>query len=117
MKYCPQCGDEFFDDVSRCESCNTDLVDETSWQKIVEERKQEAREVFVKVKTIDNQFEADVLKDAMEKEGIPVLVRSFQDTMFNGIYIPQKGWGIIEVPDDFRERAKKIIDDFSKSQE
>ncbi len=67
------------------------------------------REVFIKVATLENAFEADILKDGCEKEHIPVIVRSFHDTAYNGIYILQKGWGVILVPEEYRERAKKII--------
>ncbi len=110
MNYCPKCGAEFYDDIKICNECDCICVDEDEWKRIVDERQREADEVFVKIKTVDDQFEADVIKGALEQEQIPVLVRSFQDTSFDGIFIPQKGWGIILVPDDFRERAKQIIE-------
>jgi len=110
MKYCPKCGSEFFDTIGLCNECDTELISEQQWKNLIVEQKIEAQEVFVKIKTVDDPFAADVIKDALEKEEIPVLVRSFQDTSFNGIFIPQKGWGILLVPDEFREKAKKIIE-------
>ncbi len=110
MKYCPKCGGEFFDDVDACEDCNTGLVSAVEWNKIADERKKEDNEFFVNLKAVGDRFEADVIKDALEKENIPVLVRSFQDTSFNGLYVAQKGWGVIEVPEEYREQAKKVVE-------
>ena len=76
----------------------------------ISDREMEDQEVFVKVKTVENEFEADIIRDALEKEDIPVLVRSFRDTSFDGIFIPQKGWGIILVPEEHREKAKNVIE-------
>ncbi|MFC1591744.1 hypothetical protein ACFL43_04410 [Thermodesulfobacteriota bacterium] len=110
MKYCPKCGGEFYDSVSSCEDCRAELLSQQEWDQIVAKQRDEDQEIFIKIKTVENQFEADVLKDALEKENIPVLVRSFQDTSFNGLYIPQKGWGILEVPEEFRAQAKEILE-------
>ena len=110
MKYCPGCGGEFFDTIETCSDCNESLLDEQEWRKIVAERKIEDQEIFVKVKTVENEFEADIIRDALEKEDIPVLVRNFHDTSFNGLFIPQKGWGIILVPEEYREDAKNILE-------
>jgi len=110
MKYCPKCGAEFFDAIESCAECNEPLINEQEWKKIIDDREMEDQEVFVKVKTVENEFEADIIRDALEKEDIPVLVRSFHDTSFDGIFIPQKGWGIILVPEEHREKAKNVIE-------
>jgi len=103
MKYCPKCGSEYFDDINSCTGCETDLVNLDEWEKIVEKRRSEDDEVFVPVMSLEDQFEADVVKDALEKEQIPVLIRSFRDTSFDGIFESQKGWGVVMVPDEFRQ--------------
>ncbi len=55
------------------------------------------------------------LRDALEKEGIPVIVRSFSETSFDGIFIPQKGWGLILVPKELCDRAQQIISSIEMS--
>ena len=65
---------------------------------------------MVKVLTVENRFEADMVSQALEKEGIPFLIRGYSDTAYNGIFIPQKGWAAVMVPREFKEKAKEIIE-------
>jgi hypothetical protein len=116
MKYCPNCEDEFEDSASVCEECTCELISEQQWSEIQASRRVEAEEVFVRVAVAGDRFEADVIKDALEKEFIPVLVRSFQDTSFDGIYVAQKGFAVIEVPEQYKDRAAGVIDSLAPVQ-
>jgi hypothetical protein len=109
MKYCTKCSTEYLDHISTCADCGSALVGPAEWDGFCRAREQEDAEEFVPVQTLHDSFAADVIRDALETEGIPVLVRSFSDTSFDGIYIPQKGWGLILVPEVFRDRAQQII--------
>lgn len=64
---------------------------------------------FVAVHTLNNRFEADLLLDALEKEGISALLRSFEETAFDGLFVSQKGWGRILVPEESRVAAEDVI--------
>ena len=72
---------------------------------------------YVKVHTLSNRFEADVIEDALRQEGIPVLVRSFEETPYTGLFVPQKGWGRIMVPKEMADLAREIISDLSENEE
>ena len=109
MKFCPRCGSEYHDDIVSCTDCDSSLVGPAEWDAICRKREHEAAEEFVTVKTVADQFAADVVRQALEQEGLPVLVRSFTDTSFDGIFVPQKGWGMILVPREFLSRATEII--------
>jgi hypothetical protein len=115
MKYCPKCDIEYLDTIEECADCKTRLVGEEEMRKLLLEKEREAREVFVKVATVENKFEADVLSNTLKKECIPVMVRNFQDTAYDGIYIPQKGWGIILVPTEDKQKAEEIIATIKKT--
>jgi hypothetical protein len=67
------------------------------------------KENFKKVTVADNKFEADLISQTLQQEGIPYLVRSYHDTAYNGIFIPQKGWAAIMVPEELMEKAKAVI--------
>lgn len=64
--------------------------------------------------TLSNRFEADVIADALRQEGIPVLVRAFEETPYAGLFVPQKGWGRIMVPKEMADLACEIISGLSE---
>lgn len=117
MKYCPQCGAEYREEIAHCADCEVALVSGEAYAREVrrqeEARERLAREEFVTVKVAENPFEAERLKNALEQEGIAVLVRTFHDTAYNGIYEAQKGYGNVEVPESERERAEKVVSDLA----
>jgi len=112
MKYCPQCGAEYHQKIGVCADCDVELISQQEFEKHreEEERFHEETKTMVKVFTVKDSFEADVITRELEKEGIPVLIRSFKDTAYDGIYIPQKGWGEVRVPGKDQERARALID-------
>jgi hypothetical protein len=65
---------------------------------------------FKKVATVDNKFEADVISQSLEQDDIPCMIRSYRDTAYDGIFIPQKGWAAIMVPEEHETRARRIIE-------
>jgi hypothetical protein len=109
MKYCAQCSSEYRDDIGTCSDCGAALVGQAEWDSIRRARDLETAEEFLPVKTAEDQFAAEVFRNALEEEGVPVIVRSFSETSFDGIFIPQKGWGLILVPKEFFDRAQQII--------
>ncbi|WP_448383978.1 DUF3786 domain-containing protein [Desulfosoma sp.] len=59
--------------------------------------------------TLANRFEADVLSDVLEREGIPFFIRSFVETAYDGLFVPQRGWGQILVSARHLPAARKLI--------
>lgn len=68
---------------------------------------------WTKLAVLDNRFQADLLTDALEKAGIPFLIREYKDTAYNGLFITQKGWGTVMVAEAFLEEAESIYRDLS----
>jgi len=68
-----------------------------------------ARGRLKKVTVVENKFEADLIANTLQQEGIPFMIRSYHDTAYNGIFIPQKGWGAIMVPEELEIKARDII--------
>lgn len=64
---------------------------------------------FISIHTLSNRFEADLLVDALRKEGIVTILRSFEETAYDGLFVCQKGWGWIMVPEEEASRALGII--------
>ena len=64
---------------------------------------------WVKAGVVENRFEGDRVSQALNEAGIPFLMKSFLDTAYDGLYIPQKGWGAVMVPENFKEETERII--------
>jgi len=70
---------------------------------------------WVKAGTVENRFEGDRVSRALQEVKIPFLIKTFLDTAYDGLYLPQKGWGVVMVPDSFREEAEKIVSEVKMS--
>jgi len=75
----------------------------------------EARDQWAKVGTVENRFEGDRISQALQDAGIPFLIKSFLDTAYDGLYIPQKGWGVVMVPEKDSEEAERLISEVKKT--
>jgi hypothetical protein len=64
---------------------------------------------WVKAGVVENRFEGDRVTQALNEAGIPFVMKSFLDTAYDGLYIPQKGWGAVMVPENFGKETEKII--------
>ncbi|MCD5397510.1 DUF2007 domain-containing protein [candidate division NPL-UPA2 bacterium] len=67
----------------------------------------------VLVYTFQNVVEESRIRTALEEEGVEVLVRSFEDSAYNGIFILQKGIGQMRVFEKDVKKAKKIIGEWA----
>jgi len=119
MKYCPECEAEYRDEIRECADCQIPLISAQAHQerkqREQDERDRLTKETFVPVKVAENAFEADRIRAALEQEGFTVLVRTFEDTAYDGIYVAQKGWGYIEVPEDEKERAERLVEELDQA--
>lgn len=75
----------------------------------------EAMDQWVKVGTVENRFEGDRISQVLQEAGIPFLIKSFLDTAYDGLYIPQKGWGIVMVSENHREEAERLVSEVRKT--
>ncbi len=75
----------------------------------------EAMEQWVKAGTVENRFEGDRISQALHEAGIPFLIKSYLDTAYDGLYIPQKGWGTVMVSKKDQEEAERLISEVKKT--
>ncbi len=66
---------------------------------------------FIKILKLDNEVEAQLMKNSLEERNIPHMVRSYHDSAYDGIYQFQKGWGVILAPESFKEEITEIYND------
>ncbi len=70
---------------------------------------------LVKLKVMDDRFQADLYCQALEQRGIPHLLRTYQDTAYDGIYVTQKGFGVIYVEEEHLPAARQVDEDLAWS--
>lgn len=64
---------------------------------------------WVKVHVIESIFEMDMLRDALDKEGIEYRIKEYKDTAYDGLFILQKGYASLSVMGRDEDRALTII--------
>ncbi|NIS61600.1 MAG: hypothetical protein GTO13_13130 [Proteobacteria bacterium] len=70
---------------------------------------------LVKILVVENKFEADLVSQALQEEGIPVMLKTFSDTAYDGLYIPQKGWAAIMIPEEFKALGERVVAEFKEA--
>jgi hypothetical protein len=70
---------------------------------------------FEKAHAASNRFEADIIIEALQNEGIPVRLHVHEEVAYNGIFVPQLGWGSIMVPQELVEKAREIVASLKKT--
>jgi hypothetical protein len=70
---------------------------------------------WVKAGIVDNRFEGDRVSQVLNEAEIPFLIKSFLDTAYDGLYVPQNGWGAVMVPEEFEDEAKRVISEVKRS--
>ena len=68
-----------------------------------------------KAGAVENRFEGDRISQALSEAEIPFLIKSFLDTAYDGLYIPQKGWGVVMVSEKHKEEAERLVSEVKKT--
>lgn len=64
---------------------------------------------MVKTLTIESIFEMDMIKDALEKEGIAYTIKEHKDTAYDGLFILQKGYATLFVEEWDKKKVQTIV--------
>ncbi len=64
---------------------------------------------LIKIATLYNIIEAQVIESVLDEREIPYRIRSFHDTAYDGLFQFQKGWGEVYAPAESKEEILEII--------
>lgn len=64
---------------------------------------------------LENEFEADVFTAMLEEENIPYTVMNHFSLAYGSIFQMTSGWGHIEVPLEYQEKAEELFLSYKKS--
>lgn len=62
-----------------------------------------------KILKLSSEFEALKIKDILDSEGIPHMIRSFHDSAYDGMFQTQYGWGVLIADEKDEELILKLI--------
>lgn len=69
----------------------------------------------VKILTLNNAIEANLLDGLLNEKGIPHVIRSHHDSAYDGLWQMQSGWGQLDAPEEYREEILMIYNEMSES--
>lgn len=79
------------------------------------DRDLESQEGFVAIYDARNEVSANIVKSALEDEGVPAVVRPLHTSWFDGMMVPAEGlWGQVLVPAIDAERAEAVLADYGE---
>ena len=65
---------------------------------------------YTKTLILENQMEAQRLSSILKEEDIPHVVRSYHDSVYDGIFQAARGWGHLEAPEEYTEKIQQIYE-------
>lgn len=63
----------------------------------------------INIHTIESIFEMDMIKGALDAEGISYTIKEHHDTAYDGLFILQKGYASLFVHEDDKNRTLDIV--------
>ncbi len=64
---------------------------------------------------LDSEIEADIFAALLEEERIPYAVVSHHSLAYDGLFQMSMGWGHIEIPEEYKEKAVEIFQSYKSS--
>jgi hypothetical protein len=68
----------------------------------------------VKVANLNNQFEADVIREILQDQGIVAVLRPYEDMAYGDLFVSEKGFCGLWVPPEHLDTAKKLLAEIRK---
>lgn len=72
---------------------------------------------YMKVAIIDNEIEAQIIRDILIEQKIPFSLRSYYDSAYDGLFQMQRGWGCLYAAEEFKEVILEILADLRRGEE
>jgi hypothetical protein len=65
-------------------------------------------ERYKKIVSLNNEMEARIIEDLLTERNIPYRIKSYHDSAYDGLFQMQKGWGIVEAPEEYEDEIKSL---------
>jgi hypothetical protein len=67
----------------------------------------------VKILMLRNQMEAQLLDGLLMENNIPHIIRSYHDSVYDGLWQTKTGWGHVEAPEEYADEIKNLYNEMS----
>jgi len=64
-----------------------------------------------KIAILNSQIEADILKNFLIQNSIPFVIKSYHDSVYDGLFQFQKGWGHIESKEEYKQIILNFLEE------
>lgn len=72
-------------------------------------------ERFNKIVSIQNEFQGQILAGILKENGIPHIIRNYNDSAYDGVFQLSQGWGCVEAPLQFKEEILSLLKELDKT--
>jgi len=62
-----------------------------------------------KILTLNSEIEALRIKDILDSHSIPHIIRSFHDSVYDGLFQNQFGWGVLEADEKDENTIMELL--------
>lgn len=70
---------------------------------------------LARILMLKNEFEAALLEEILKDKGIPHIIKSYHDSVYDGLWQTPTGWGQVEAPESYRDEIISIYNNLSAS--
>ncbi len=61
-----------------------------------------------KIIILENEFQAQRIREILDSEGVPHIIRSFRGSAFDGLYQEAQGWGAVVADEEYEEKILEL---------
>jgi hypothetical protein len=69
----------------------------------------------VKILILNNAVEANLIDGLLKDRDIPHIIRSYHDSVYDGLFQLQSGWGQLDAPEEYREEILRIYNEMAEA--
>ncbi len=69
---------------------------------------------IIKIVALSNEIEAMLIDSLLNEKGIPHMLKTYHDTVYDGLWQTQSSWGHLEAPEEYREEILEIYNSMSQ---
>lgn len=63
---------------------------------------------IIKILALSNEIEAMLIDGLLNEKGIPHMLKTYHDSVYDGLWQTQSSWGHLEAPEEYRNEILEI---------